>query len=108
MPIGRADPASRFRDYFFSTNEHRSPLPARAVIARLSLEGIADDEVIARNMRKTAKVDGIVKAAFAGFKSLVAACGDRKPVADQNGPWHGLPEFDGDCAVAAMVLNLHA
>src|SRR5262245_17953924 len=51
-------------------------------------------------MRKTAKVDRVVKVAFAGLKSLVTACSDRERVADQNRLWHGLPEIDGDRAVS--------
>src|SRR5205823_12266337 len=39
---------------------------------------IADDEVVARNVREAAKVDAVGEAIAAGRKALVAAGGDRE------------------------------
>src|SRR5262245_42408129 len=78
------------------------------VVARLSLHRITDDKVITGNMRKSAKVRGVVEAAVAGRKPFVAAGGDNECVTDQNGLRHGLPEFDGNRAAFIMAFYLNA
>ena len=58
MPIGRADPGARLRDDGLRTgHEAASAVPqALAVVTRLAGDRVADDEVVARDVREAAEV----------------------------------------------------
>src|SRR6185437_7631086 len=108
VPIRRADPASRFRDDRFSTNDHGSALPARAIIARLTRKRIADDKIVAGNVRKAAKIHHIVEAVVAGLEPLVTAGHHREGIPRRDRLRHRLPELEGDGGRLAVAFYLDA
>src|SRR5262249_46532341 len=108
MTVGRADPASRFRDNVFPSNEHSSTLPARAVIAGVARKGVTHDKIIARNMREATEVYGVVESFVTGLETLVATSGNGESVTGGNRLRHGLPKLDRNGPFFAMAFYFHA
>src|SRR5215212_3437217 len=76
---------------------------APVIHPRLALPSDAQDEVVARHVRKAAEVDGVGKFLAARGETLVASGGDAESVACHDGPRGALPEVDPR---AAMRLDL--
>ncbi len=94
MAIGRADPGTRLGDDGGAGERHGQSMQTRAVIAGLARHRIADDEIVARDVREAAEVDAVGEAVAAGGEALVAAGGHREGVASRDRLGHLLPQLD--------------
>src|SRR5581483_527540 len=85
-----------------------APQQALAVVARFSRHRIADDKIVAGDLREAAEVDAVGKAVAAGGKMFVAAGRDDKSIAGRERFGHRLPQLDGNrSAFEAMAFHFH-
>src|SRR4029077_19872777 len=69
---------------------------------------IADDEVVARNVREAAEIDAVGETVATGRKALVAAGRDGECVGDRDRLRRPLPQLDQHAVERdAMRLHLH-
>src|SRR6187401_1761656 len=74
----------------------------------LARKWMRDDEIVAGDVGKSPEIHGVVEAALASLKALVAASRYGEEIARSDWFWHRLPQYKVDGTSFAMGFHLNA